>query len=159
MQGVVLEGDFLCFSEINIRQYHCDVLAFALVTPGYYETDFGGVGLVAEAFVFLNCLLETVLETYNKVLLLGKIKGLGYDISSIEANENPSRPEFARYIEVKSTKRITEPSFDNPAWMDSLNITTKEWVAAEQYGDFYNIYRVYFTKSKTIVVRIQNPYK
>lgn len=90
---------------------------------------------------------------------MGKIKGLGYDISSIEANENPSRPEFARYIEVKSTKRITEPSFDNPAWMDSLNITTKEWVAAEQYGDFYNIYRVYFTKSKTIVVRIQNPYK
>lgn len=35
----------------------------------------------------------------------------------------------------------------------------KEWIAAEQYGDYYNIYRVYFTKSKTIIVRIQNPYK
>ncbi len=94
----------------------------------------------------------------NKVLLLGKTKGLGYDIASIEADENPTKPEFARYIEVKSTKRVTEPSFDKK-WLDSLNITSKEWVAAEQYGDFYNIYRVYFTKSKTIVVRIQNPFK
>ena len=94
----------------------------------------------------------------NKVLLLGKTKGLGYDISSIEADENPKSPEFARYIEVKATKRVTEPSF-NAEWLDSLNITSKEWVAAEQYGDYYNIYRVYFTKNKTIILRIQNPYK
>lgn len=94
----------------------------------------------------------------NKVLLLGKTKGLGYDISSIEANENPQKPEFARYIEVKSTTRITEPSFDN-MWSDSLNITAKEWVAAEQYGEYYNIYRVYFTKKRTFIIRIQNPYK
>ncbi len=94
----------------------------------------------------------------NKVLLLGKTKGLGYDISSIEADENPKKPEFARYIEVKSTKRVTVPSFDKN-WGDSLNITAKEWVAAEQYGEYYNIYRVYFTKTKTIVVRIKNPYK
>jgi hypothetical protein len=32
-------------------------------------------------------------------------------------------------------------------------------VAAEQYGDYYNIYRVYFTKTKTIIIRIKNPYK
>lgn len=95
----------------------------------------------------------------NKVLLLGKTKGLGYDISSIEADENLSHPEFARYIEVKATKRVTEPSFESTSWMDSLNITAKEWVAAEQYGEYYNIYRVYFTKTKTFVVRIQNPFK
>lgn len=94
----------------------------------------------------------------NKVLLLGKTKGLGYDISSIEANENPSKPEFARYIEVKSTTRISEPSFDNN-WSDSLNLTSKEWIAAEQYGEYYNIYRVYFTKKKTIVIKINNPFK
>ena len=94
----------------------------------------------------------------NKVLLLGKTKGLGYDISSLEADENPDKPEFARYIEVKSTKRVTEPSFDND-WMDSINITAKEWVAAEQYREYYNIYRVYFTKMKTIIVRINNPFK
>lgn len=94
----------------------------------------------------------------NKVLLLGKTKGLGYDISSIEGDENPKKPEFARYIEVKSTKRVTEPKFDKN-WGDSLNITTKEWIAAEQYGEYYNIYRVYFTKNKTIIIRIQNPFK
>lgn len=94
----------------------------------------------------------------NKVLLLGKTKGLGYDISSIEADENPNNPEFARYIEVKATKRTTTPSF-NQTWVDSLNITRKEWVAAEQFGKAYNIYRVYFTKNEIIVVRIQNPFE
>lgn len=94
----------------------------------------------------------------NKVLLLGKTKGLGYDISSIEANENPQKPEFARYIEVKSTTRISPPSFD-ALWSDSLNLTSKEWIAAEQYGEYYNIYRVYFTKTKTIVIKINNPFK
>ena len=94
----------------------------------------------------------------NKVLLLGKTKGLGYDILSLEANEMPSNPEMARMIEVKATKRITEPSFDSN-WLDSLNITSKEWVAAQQYGEYYNIYRVYFTKTRTIIIRIQNPYK
>ncbi len=94
----------------------------------------------------------------NKVLLLGKTKGFGYDISSIEADENPDKPEFARYIEVKSTTRVTEPSFDDN-WTDSLNLTSKEWVAAEQYKEYYNIYRVYFTKQRTFVVRIKNPYE
>lgn len=94
----------------------------------------------------------------NKVLLLGKTKGLGYDISSIEADENPQKPEFARYIEVKSTKRVTTPKFDSQ-WSDTLNMTAKEWVAAEQYGEYYNIYRVYFTKDSTIIVRINNPFK
>lgn len=94
----------------------------------------------------------------NKVLLLGKTKGLGYDISSIEADEDPTKPEFARYIEVKSTKRVTEPSFD-AVWADSINITAKEWIAAEQHGQYYNIYRVYFTKNKTFIVRIKNPYQ
>ena len=96
----------------------------------------------------------------NKVLLLGKQKGLGYDISSIEADENPKRPEYARYIEVKATKRVTEPNFKTEGWMDTLNLTTKEWVAAEQHKEYYNIYRVYFTKSgKTFIVRIHNPYQ
>lgn len=94
----------------------------------------------------------------NKVLLLGKTKGLGYDISSIEADENPQKPEFARYIEVKSTKRVTTPKFDKQ-WSDSLNLTAKEWIAAEQYGEYYNIYRVYFTKNSTLIVRIKNPFK
>lgn len=94
----------------------------------------------------------------NKVLFLGKTKGVGYDISSLEADENPQQPEFARYIEVKSTRRVTKPSFlDN--WTDTLSMTAKEWIAAEQYGAYYNIYRVYFTKEEIVVVRINNPFK
>lgn len=120
-------------------------------------TDLGDEG---EALVFR--LEQERIRSYktrlvNKVLLLGKTKGLGYDICSLEGDENPSNPEFARYIEVKATRRVTEPKFDKN-WSDSLNLTSKEWVAAQQYGEYYNIYRVYFTKHKTIVIRIQNPY-
>ena len=119
--------------------------------------DLGDEG---EAFVFK--LEQERVKSYkerlvNKVLLLGKTKGLGYDIASIEANENPQNPEFARYIEVKATKRTTRPSF-NQAWVDSLNITRKEWIAAQQFGKAYNIYRVYFTKLEIIVVRLQDPF-
>lgn len=120
-------------------------------------TDLGDEG---EAFVFK--LEQERVKSFrerlvNKVLLLGKTKGLGYDISSIEANENPENPEFARYIEVKATKRTTRPSF-NQTWVDSLNITRKEWIAAQQFGSAYNIYRVYFTKNEVFVVRIHNPF-
>lgn len=120
-------------------------------------TDLGDEG---EAFVYKleqDRVREYKERLVNKVLLLGKTKGLGYDIASIEANENPTNPEFARYIEVKATKRITRPSF-NQTWADSLNITRKEWVAAQQFGSAYNIYRVYFTKTEVIVVRINNPF-
>ena len=91
----------------------------------------------------------------NKVLLLGKIRGLGYDISSIEAEGED--PEFARYIEVKSTIRVTEPKIDE-TWRDSVALTAKEWTAAKQYKEFYNVYRVYFTPNKTIVYRINDPF-
>lgn len=91
----------------------------------------------------------------NKVLLLGKIRGIGYDISSIEAEGED--PDFARYIEVKSTTRVTEPVIDH-LWRDSINLTAKEWVAAKQYRKYYNIYRVYFIPNKTIIYIINDPY-
>ena len=96
----------------------------------------------------------------NKVLLLGKVKGLGYDITSIEADENPARPEFARYIEVKSGNRYTEPDLNSTDWVATLNLSAKEWTAAEQYGEYYNIYIVYYiVKTKRVlVVRMKNPY-
>jgi hypothetical protein len=94
----------------------------------------------------------------NKVLLLGKQRGLGYDISSVEANENTKEPEFARFIEVKSTKRITEPDLKDDTWVDTINLTRKEWIAAKQYRTAYNIYRVYFTPNATIVRKINDPF-
>lgn len=94
----------------------------------------------------------------NKVIMLGKQRGIGYDISSVEANENIEDPEFARFIEVKSTKRTTVPSLDDKNWVDTINLTRKEWVAAKQYKTAYNIYRVYFTPKETIVRMINNPF-
>lgn len=94
----------------------------------------------------------------NKVLLLGNQRGLGYDISSVEASENIEEPEFARFIEVKSTKRITEPDLQDTTWVDTINLTRKEWIAAKQYRTAYNIYRVYFTPNATIVRKINDPF-
>ena len=101
---------------------------------------------------------ETHPKLKNKVVLLGRIKGLGYDISSVEAGENRNKPEFCRFIEVKSTKRVTEPDKSNKSKTDCINLTRKEWIAAQQYGDAYNIYRVYFTRNSTVVWKINNPY-
>ena len=66
---------------------------------------------------------------------LGKTKGLGYDIQSVVAEEG-DKADFAKYIEVKSTKRVTEPNLSDACWMDTLNITRNEWIAAQQHGAF-----------------------
>lgn len=81
----------------------------------------------------------------NKVLSLGKTRGLGYDIQSVIA-EPGDKEEFVKFIEVKSTKRYTSPDTNDTLWIDTLNITRNEWIAANQHGEFYFIYRVYFTR-------------
>lgn len=80
----------------------------------------------------------------NKVISLGKQRGLGYDIQSVYA-EPGEQAEYVKYIEVKSTKRVTTPDLSDSAWSDSINMTRNEWVAAMQHGGDYFIYRVYFT--------------
>ncbi len=125
---------------------------------GIDQTILGDEG---EEFVFSlekNRVNTTHPRLVNKVLLLGKQRGLGYDISSVEANENLEEPEFARFVEVKSTKRITEPDLNDITWTDTINLTRKEWIAAKQYRSAYNIYRVYFTPNATIVRKINNPF-
>lgn len=82
----------------------------------------------------------------NKVIAFGKTKGVGYDIQSIVAVPG-DEAEFCKYIEVKSTKRTTSPDRNNSLWVDTLNITRNEWVAALQHKEYYSIYRVYFTRN------------
>lgn len=94
----------------------------------------------------------------NKIHMLGKTKGLGYDIQSIFADERPD-PEFVKYIEVKSTKRVTSPDTQKDDWVDTLNVTRNEWVAAQQHKDSYEIYRVYFTQSGPEMFILKNPYE
>ena len=93
----------------------------------------------------------------NKVNYLGKTKGLGYDILSIEASRNLSSPEFHRYIEVKATTRVNPPNFTDT--FDSLNLTRNEWVAAEQHACHFYIYRIYFTNFGTFISIINDPVK
>lgn len=91
----------------------------------------------------------------NKVLSLGRTKGLGYDIQSVVA-EPGDRAEFVKYIEVKSTKRLTSPDMNDNLWVDTLNITRNEWIAAQQHGAFYSIYRVYFTRDGIVMFVLAN---
>lgn len=95
----------------------------------------------------------------NQVQLVGEIRGLGYDVKSVAADENPNNPDFDRFIEVKSTIRVTSPDLDNHDWIETVNLTRKEWVAAEQFQAAYMIYRVYFTAHKIYIRKIINPFE
>lgn len=98
----------------------------------------------------------------NKVILFGKQKGLGYDIQSVMAVKkigDDEYPEMGKYIEVKSTRRVTAPKIEDIEWYDSVNITRNEWVSAKEKQDSYFIYRVFFTRSGVFIYTIQNPYK
>lgn len=92
----------------------------------------------------------------NKVNHLGRTHGLGYDITSIEANrvERREDKEKIRYIEVKTTARVSPP---NPDFQDTINLTRNEWVAAEQQKEHFYIYRLYFTNSGPYLYIIKNP--
>lgn len=92
-------------------------------------------------------------HSLNKVKKFGKIKGLGYDIQSV-LGYGPN-PDFSKYIEVKSTKRITAPS---DSFSDTINLTRNEWIAAQQHKENFFIYRVYFSQQETRVFIIENPY-
>lgn len=94
----------------------------------------------------------------SKVIALGKTKGLGYDIQSVIAEEG-EEAEFVKYIEVKSTKRVTVPDLKDNTWIDTINLTRNEWVAATQHKDFYSIYRIYFTPGEIIVYVINDVYE
>ena len=91
----------------------------------------------------------------NKVIAFGKTKGVGYDIQSIVAIPG-DEAEFCKYIEVKSTKRTTCPDRSNSLWVDTLNITRNEWVAALQHKEYYSIYRVYFTRDGVHMFMLNN---
>ena len=124
-------------------------------TSGQTTVEIGDEG---EAFVFeyeKDRVFKFNPRLVNRVLALGKTKGLGYDIQSVVAEEG-DKADFAKYIEVKSTKRVTEPNLSDAYWMDTLNITRNEWIAAQQHGEFYCIYRVYFVRGRILMYVINN---
>lgn len=121
-------------------------------------TEFGDEG---EALVFEHEKARvTAFNTRlaNKVLSLGKTKGIGYDIQSVIA-EPGDKAEFVKYIEVKSSKRITCPDLNDPLLFDTLNVTRNEFVAAMQHKEYYSIFRVFFTRNGVSVFIIENVLK
>jgi hypothetical protein len=130
----------------------------AVILPPKGRTDLTEIGDEGELYVFEY--EKQRVKTFDKrlsgkVLHLGKTKGLGYDIQSVIA-EKGELSEFVKYIEVKSTKRVTAPDIDDPTWVDTINITRNEWVAAKQHKDFYSIFRVYFVRGNVIMYVIEN---
>lgn len=119
------------------------------------------LGEAGELFVF-DFEKERVKRTHprlvNQIKLIANQRGMGYDISSVEAGENLSEPEFKRMIEVKSTKRVTAPNLEDNSWIDTVTLTRREWMSAKQYRETYNIYRVYFTPVLTLIRKINDPY-
>ncbi len=162
------EWDFY-FAKISPEAYKFETRADALVfdennfneaekkkdKPKVNLTEFGDEG---ENIVYeyeKKRVAEYSQRLANKVLALGKTKGLGYDIQSVIA-EPGDKDEFVKFIEVKSTKRYTSPDVNDTLWVDTLNITRNEWVAANQYGEFYSIYRVYFTRNGIMMFILAN---
>jgi hypothetical protein len=95
----------------------------------------------------------------GKVVYLGEITGLGYDIQSVIALAGVSHPENTKFIEVKSTKRVTAPDLSNISFEDTVYVTKNEWDAACQYKDSYSIYRVYFYRNGFIIYAMDNVFK
>jgi len=86
----------------------------------------------------------------NKVIHLGKTRGLGFDIQSVVAKSG-EYAEFVKYIEVKATKRVTAPNINSPDWIDTISMTRNEWIASQQHKDSYSIFRVYFVRDSVIM--------
>ena len=122
----------------------------------YYRFDKIALGDEGEEFVYQleKKRIENLFpRLVNKIKKLGKIKGIGYDIQSVIGNGK--NPEFVKYIEVKSTKRVTAPTHE---FRDSINLTRNEWTAAQQHNQYFYIYRVYFCQNETKIFIIHNPY-
>ena len=125
------------------------------------KVDKNALGEEGELYVFefeKQRVAKTHPRLVNQVKLLASQKGIGYDISSVEAEENLQDPEFLRMIEVKATKRITVPDMNDDSWFDTVTLTRREWMSAKQYRSAYHIYRVYFTPTTTIIRKINDPF-
>jgi hypothetical protein len=147
------------YSRLNTVQKFETTIESLNISYSSTQADKLSIGEEGENFVLeyeKNRVSKFDPRLVRKVLYLGKTKGLGYDIQSVVA-EPGEFSEFVKYIEVKTTKRVTVPSLDE-TWFDTINLTRNEWVAAAQHRQFYSIYRVYLTPEKVTVFVIDDPF-
>ena len=164
-----VENDWLYYfglsKFVDLSKFNTTAISFDVPSERQEESDIGGstveLGDRGESFV-MNYEKAVVGEfnrrLVNKVNYLGRTHGLGYDITSIEANrtENSDEKEMTRFIEVKTTARVTPPSEE---FQDTINLTRNEWVAAAQQREHFYLYRLYFTNSGIFLHIIKNPYQ
>ena len=146
----VTTSEALVFEEMDTKDGEKEVKK-----TGGNLTAFGDEG---EALVYeyeKKRVSEFNIRLANKVLALGRTKGIGYDIQSVIA-EPGDEAEFVKYIEVKSTKRLTCPDVSDSLWIDTLNVTRNEWIAAHQHKGYYSIYRVFFTRDGVSIFVIED---
>lgn len=148
--------------QTSLEDQTDDVAKKPFPTKFTNRVDKNALGEEGESYVF-DFEKQRVGNTHprlvNQVRLLASQRGIGYDISSVEANEDLENPEFLRMIEVKATKRVTAPNIGDDSWIDTINLTRREWMTAKQHRTAYNIYRIYFTPSATVIRKINNPYE
>ncbi|MGL5675132.1 MAG: protein NO VEIN domain-containing protein [Cellulosilyticaceae bacterium] len=123
---------------------------------GTTKTEIGDIGEEIVLQYERGRVKEYNARLVNKVMHCGRTKGLGYDIQSILATGKT--PEFVKYIEVKATVRVTKPTLEDDTWIDTVNLTRNEWVAAEQFGKYFYIYRVYLTQGGIHIYTIGDVY-
>ena len=79
-------------------------------------------------------------------------RGIGFDIESVEAVG--LSPMDKRYIEVKTTSRVSAP---NPVSLpDSIVLTRNEMKAANDYPKEFCLYRVYLTRGNVYIYIIRD---
>lgn len=113
------------------------------------------IGKVGESYVFNYEVgrIQRINPTYVPLVRdRSAERGIGYDIESIHGSG--ASPTSPKYIEVKTTTRVTQPSKKH--FLDSLNITRNEWKAAQEHTNDYFIYRVYLTRGKVFIYVIGN---
>lgn len=156
---------FSALTEVEEEKFTTSVGSLEVVLPTDELPKTPSISTIELGDEGENFVLEVekdIVKSFNPRLVIkvnyhGKTKGLGYDITSIEANRNKRNPEYFRYIEVKATKRVHPPDFTDT--LDTINLTRNEWVAAEQHSIHFYIYRIYFTTKGIFISIINDPVK
>ena len=112
------------------------------------------IGQTGESFVMdyeINELKKINPALSSSVVNRADERGIGFDIESIEILGGNIYP---KYIEVKTTTRVTPPAAKN--YIDTVSLTRNEWKAAQKYQSNFYVYRVYFSKGKVYIYKLKD---
>lgn len=113
------------------------------------------IGKAGEGYVekYEKDLLGKINPLYSsRVKNRASIRGIGYDIESVELlGTTLGAP---KYIEVKTTTRVSPPTLKS--FIDVVNLTRNEMIAAQTHLGSYYVYRVYLTKGHVYIYQLKD---